>query len=103
MLYDPRPGDGGEIPVLQGAFDPGSNLVLEAKVRELQRRAAGEAAAPRRDAGAGGWSSAARSMALSEELDDLGEDAQAKLAEAVEAERLLREHTVDAFVNGTSG
>jgi murein DD-endopeptidase MepM/ murein hydrolase activator NlpD len=101
ILFDPSPSDGLEAPVFQAPFDPGSNQVLDGMVAELQaellskQRLLDEMQVRFQELGA-------TVEALSEELEQLGEQAQAKLAEAAEAERALREHTVDAFVNGTS-
>ncbi len=101
ILYDPAPNDGGEVPVFQGVFDPGSNQVLEGRVREIQsellskQHLLSEMQAQLLEL-------QVRVDALSEELDALSEKSKANIAEAVAAERALNEHTVDAFVNGTS-
>ncbi|MCP4434304.1 MAG: peptidoglycan DD-metalloendopeptidase family protein [Actinomycetia bacterium] len=101
LLFDPSPGDGLEAPLFQRPFDPGSNQVLDAKVRELQeellskQRLLDEIQVTLAELGQ-------RVDSLTAELEELNEESRANIAAAAAAEKALREHTVDAFVNGSS-
>ena len=101
ILFDPSPGDGLEVPEFQAPFDPGSNQVLDGVVNELRA----ELQARQRllsEMQVRLLELEAQVEALTAEVDELGESARAKVREAAEAEAELREHTVDAYVNGTS-
>lgn len=101
ILFDPGPGDGGEAPVFQGSFDPGTNLVLEEKVGELRERVANrmEVLVQLR-ADLSGMQE--QVDLLEREIDALDEVSRANVSEAARAERALRDHTIDAFVHGST-
>ncbi len=101
ILFDPGPGDGGEVPVFQPRFDPVTNEVLQAKVDELTAQLVDEQKllSQRR---AGLLDLERRIDELREELDGLDRVSRANVAAAARVEAELRDHTVDAFVNGSS-
>ncbi|MCO5320834.1 MAG: peptidoglycan DD-metalloendopeptidase family protein [Microthrixaceae bacterium] len=102
ILFDPGPGDGGELSVFQGEFDPGTNQILESKVAEIRAQLES-----RMDLlqGMRGQMSEIQTQIdlLEEELGALDSVSRANLAKAAEVELELRDHTVDAFVNGSTG
>ncbi len=89
------------LPVLQRVFDPGSNQVLEGKVRELQgellskQRLLGEMQVQLLEL-------QVRVELLTDALGTLESESQANIVAAAAAERALRDHTVNAFMNGSS-
>lgn len=101
LLYDPSPDDGGEIPFLQGMFDPGTNQILQAKVAET--RAVLEAQ-QRILTGLQARHGAAKAVAdeLGGRLDAMGEKSRRAVSSAAAAQRELRDHTVEAFISGSS-
>jgi murein DD-endopeptidase MepM/ murein hydrolase activator NlpD len=103
ILFDPGPGDGIEVPMFQPDFASATNQVLQAKVDELtaqlidKQNVLGELRAKLLDL-------ERQAGLLDEELAALDEVSRANIAAAARAELELRNHTVDAFVNGsTSG
>jgi murein DD-endopeptidase MepM/ murein hydrolase activator NlpD len=100
-LFDPGPGDGIEVPVFQPDFASATNQVLQAKVDELtaqlidKQKLLGELRAKLLDL-------ERQAGLLDEELAALDEVSRANIAAAARAELALRNHTVDAFVNGSA-
>lgn len=101
ILFDPGPGDGIEVPVFQPDFAAATNQVLQAKVDELtaqlidKQKLLGELRAKLLDL-------ERQAGLLDEELEALDEVSRANIAAAARAELALRNHTVDAFVNGST-
>ncbi|MEZ5239520.1 MAG: peptidoglycan DD-metalloendopeptidase family protein [Microthrixaceae bacterium] len=102
ILFDPGPGDGVEAPVAQPSFDEATNEVLQDKVNELTAQLIDKQKL------IGSLRTRLDQLdleleELSAEVDDLDAESRANLEVAREAERALRDHTVDAFVNGSAG
>lgn len=102
ILFDPGPGDGVEVPVFQPDFESATNQVIQAKVDELtaqlidKQKLLAELRAKLLDV-------ERIAGVLDEELAELDEVSRANIAAAAKAELELRNHTVDAFVNGSTG
>jgi len=101
VLLDPGGGDGGEVPFMQPIFDPGRNQILQAKVLEIQAEIQ---AKQLRLADIGARLLAQQDVvdALVTDLDDLGQRAKRNVDDAASAEEKLRDHTVEAFISGST-
>jgi murein DD-endopeptidase MepM/ murein hydrolase activator NlpD len=101
ILLDPSPDDGGEIPVAQAIFDPGTNQVLAAMVMEISA----ELESAKVALGELQVDFIEQQIAVDDlrsRLDAMGRQAQRNVAEAAAAERQLKDHTVEAFISGSS-
>ena len=102
ILFDPGPGDGVEAPVFQPSFDEVTNEILQEKVNELTASLIDKQKL---------LDSMRASMVklqlqitdLRTQVEELDEESRRNIEAAREAERALRDHTVDAFVNGSAG
>ncbi len=101
ILFDPGPGDGAEVPVFQPNFDAATNQVLQAKVDELQAQLT-EKQNLLGDLGGRLDDIAAQGGTLQEQFEDLDTLGRANIEAAAEATLALRNHTVNAFVNGST-
>lgn len=101
ILFDPGPGDGGDAPVFQPDFSSVTNEVLQGKVDELTARLVDEQSLLGEHRAE--LLELERQIAdLRGELSGLDRVSRANVAAAAEVEAELRDHTVDAFVNGSS-
>jgi murein DD-endopeptidase MepM/ murein hydrolase activator NlpD len=101
ILLDPSPEDGGEVPVAQGIFDPGTNQVLEGMVIEVTA----ELEAAKKAIGDLQVRFIEQQVVVDRlrgELEAMGEQARLNVEAAAAAEKRLKEHTVEAFMHGSS-
>lgn len=102
VFVDPGPGDGGDAPVAQPSFDPGTQRVLAERVSSAQGRLDGarlsltlvqsRLVTVTRELGV-----------LRARLGRLGPTRRRRVAAVTAARRELREHTLSAFMNGRPG
>ena len=101
VLLDPSPGDGGEVPVAQGVFDPGTNQVLAGRVMEISAQLE-SAKVVLGELQVQFIEQQIVVQDLQSRLDEMGVQARRNVAEAAAAEQQLKDHTVEAFISGSS-
>jgi murein DD-endopeptidase MepM/ murein hydrolase activator NlpD len=101
VLLDPSPGDGGEVPFAQGVFDPGTNQVLAARVMEISAQLE-SAKLVLGELQVQFIEQQIVVQDLQGRLEAMGAEARRNVAEAAAAEQQLKDHTVEAFISGSS-
>jgi len=101
VLFDPSPADGGEVPVGQQPFDPGTNRVLLERVAEM-RTLLDDAKGQLRVLRDRMLAEQAEVAGLVAELGELGIRARRNVAEAAAAQEALRLHAMEAFITGST-